>query len=214
MFSKKNTSKGLNQGGTGLTVNYIQKKESNEMSKKLVSIIFLGICLLLVGCGKEVVDSKYTGKWKLESSGIGMSDGSNYKETDAAGKVSLDLDIDAEGNVKELYIDDAVAITNSYKLKKKGDDEYQYDGTLISKKVYSYETESDKENVETMLKFLKSKDNIKITKNERKGDEYYIDIKADETDYVFSLEMQSGKLIFKKVDTKEKVLIKETYKKN
>ncbi len=41
------------------------------MSKKLVSIIFLGICLLLVGCGKEVVDSKYTGKWKLESSGIG-----------------------------------------------------------------------------------------------------------------------------------------------
>ncbi len=63
-----------------------------------------------------------------------MSDGSNYKETDAAGKVSLDLDIDAEGNVKELYIDDAVAITNSYKLKKKGDDEYQYDGTLISKK--------------------------------------------------------------------------------
>lgn len=204
----------MHRGGTGLTVNYIQKKESNEMSKKLVSIIFLGICLLLVGCGKEVVDSKYTGKWKLESSGIGMSDGSNYKETDAAGKVSLDLDIDAEGNVKELYIDDAVAITNSYKLKKKGDDEYQYDGTLISKKVYSYETESDKENVETMLKFLKSKDNIKITKNERKGDEYYIDIKADETDYVFSLEMQSGKLIFKKVDTKEKVLIKETYKKN
>lgn len=65
-----------------------------------------------------------------------------------------------------------------------------------------------------MLKFLKSKDNIKITKNERKGDEYYIDIKADETDFVFSLEMQSGKLIFKKVDTKEKVLIKETYKKN
>ncbi|EPR7589400.1 hypothetical protein ACU8KY_000914 [Listeria monocytogenes] len=172
------------------------------MSKKLVSIIFLGICFLLVGCGKEVVDSKYTGKWKLESSGIGMSDGSNYKETDAA------------GNVKELYIDDAVAITNSYKLKKKGDDEYQYDGTLISKKVYSYETESDKENVETMLKFLKSKDNVKITKNEQKGDEYHIEVKADEKDFVFSLEMQSGKLIFKKVDTKEKVLIKETYKKN
>ncbi|EJD7524827.1 hypothetical protein M2T50_002863, partial [Listeria monocytogenes] len=170
------------------------------MSKKLVSIIFLGICFLLVGCGKEVVDSKYTGKWKLESSGIGMSDGSNYKETDAAGKVSLDLDIDAEGNVKELYIDDAVAITNSYKLKKKGDDEYQYDGTLISKKVYSYETESDKENVETMLKFLKSKDNVKITKNEQKGDEYHIEVKADEKDFVFSLEMQSGKLIFKKVD--------------
>ncbi|EAG7402175.1 hypothetical protein BLH37_15655, partial [Listeria monocytogenes] len=77
-----------------------------------------------------------------------------------------------------------------------------------------YETESDKENVETMLKFLKSKDNVKITKNEQKGDEYYIDVKADEKDFVFSLEMQSGKLIFKKVDTKEKVLIKETYKKN
>ncbi|HEM2263874.1 TPA: hypothetical protein U0277_003060, partial [Listeria monocytogenes] len=53
-----------------------------------------------------------------------------------------------------------------------------------------------------------------ITKNEQKGDEYHIDVKADEKDFVFSLEMQSGKLIFKKVDTKEKVLIKETYKKN
>ncbi len=45
------------------------------MSKKVVSIILFGICFLLVGCGKEVIDSRYTGKWKLESSGIGMSDG-------------------------------------------------------------------------------------------------------------------------------------------
>ncbi len=87
------------------------------MNKKLVSIIILGVMLLLVGCGNEVIDSKYTGKWKLESSGIGMSDGSNYKETNESDKVSLDLDIDAGGNVKELYIDDTVTTINSYKLK-------------------------------------------------------------------------------------------------
>ncbi len=60
--------------------------------------------LVLVGCGKEVIDSRYTGKWKLELSGIGMSDGESYKETDVSGKVSLDLDVDAAGNVKECIV--------------------------------------------------------------------------------------------------------------
>lgn len=52
------------------------------MSKKLVSIIFLGMLLLLAGGGKAVVDSKYTGKWKLESVSIGASDGTDMKDTD------------------------------------------------------------------------------------------------------------------------------------
>lgn len=121
--------------------------------------------LLLVGCGKEVVDSKYTGKWKLESSGIGMSDGSSYKETNELDKVSLDLDIDAEGNVTELYIDDTDATTNSYKLKQKGEDEYR------------------------------------------------TELKDEEDNFVISFEIQSGKLIFKKLDKKENVLIKQTYTK-
>ncbi|MBM5605256.1 hypothetical protein D8X85_06860 [Listeria seeligeri] len=183
------------------------------MSKKVVSIILLGICFLLVGCGKEVIDSRYIGKWKLESSGIGMSDGESYKETDVSGKVSLDLDIDAAGNVKELYIDDTVATTNSYKLKQKGDDEYQYDGPMVSKRVYSYETESEKANVQKNLEALKAKDNIKIIKSEQKGDEYRIELKDEEDNFVISFEIQSGKLIFKKLDKKENVLIKQTYTK-
>ncbi|MBC1432205.1 hypothetical protein HBP54_12305 [Listeria welshimeri] len=39
------------------------------MSKKLVSII-----LLLVGYGKENIDSKYSWKWDLEQSDIGVSE--------------------------------------------------------------------------------------------------------------------------------------------
>lgn len=35
------------------------------MSKKLVSIIFLGICLLLVGCGKEIVEPE-NGSWNRQ----------------------------------------------------------------------------------------------------------------------------------------------------
>ncbi|EAF5658999.1 hypothetical protein [Listeria innocua] len=184
------------------------------MSKKLVSIIILGICLLLVGCGKEVVDSNFTGKWKLESSGIGMSDGTDYTETKKADIPSLDFDIDSDGNVKELYIDDTVAITNSYKLKQEKDNEYQYDGPIICKKVYEYKTESEKEKVQSELNTLKAKDNVKITKSAQKGDEYQIDLKVEEQDFVLSMEIENEKLIFKKVDNKEKVLIKQTYKKN
>ncbi|UHP10485.1 hypothetical protein LAX80_001475 [Listeria marthii] len=183
------------------------------MNKKLISIIFLGICLLLVGCGKEVVDSKYTGKWKLESVGVGASDGANFKDRDESGKISVDLEIDTDGNVKELYIDDEVAMTNSYKIKQKDGAEYQYDGPVVSKKVYSYETESEKENVQKVLEMVKSKDNIKITKSEQKGNEYHLDTK-EESDYVLSMELESENLILKKVDDKENIMVKETYKKN
>lgn len=183
------------------------------MNKKLISIIFLGICLLLVGCGKEVVDSKYTGKWKLESVGVGASDGTNLKDRGMASKISFDLEIDTDGNVKELYIDDEVAMTNSYKIKQKDGDEYQYDGPVVSKKVYSYETESEKENVQKVLEMFKAKDNIKIMKSEQKGNEYHLDIK-EESDYVLSMELKSKNLILKKVDDKEKIMVKETYKEN
>lgn len=87
------------------------------MSKKLVSIIFLGICFLLVGCGKEVVDSKFIGKWKLELVSVGVSDGMNLKDMGMVSKMSVDLDMDVDGNVIELYIDDEVVIMNFYKLK-------------------------------------------------------------------------------------------------
>ncbi|MBC2039557.1 hypothetical protein [Listeria marthii] len=183
------------------------------MNKKLISIIFLGICLLLVGCGKEVVDSKYTGKWKLESVGVGASDGTNLKDRGMASKISFDLEIDTDGNVKELYIDDEVAMTNSYKIKQKDSDEYQYDGPVVSKKVYSYETESEKENVQKVLEMVKAKDNVKIMKSEQKGNEYHLDTK-EESDYVLSMELESKNLILKKVDDKENIMVKETYKKN
>ncbi|MBC1385859.1 hypothetical protein HB829_00455 [Listeria innocua] len=183
------------------------------MSKKLVSIIFLGICLLLVGCGKDVVDSKFTGKWKMESVSVGASDGKNLKDTGMASKMSVDLDMDADGNVTELYIDDEVAITNSYKLKQKDGDKYQYDGPVVSKKVYGYETESEKENVQKVLKMLEAQDGIEITKSEQKGNEYRVDTK-EKRDYVLSMELESEKLVLKKVDDKENSLIQETYKKN
>ncbi|ECW1545392.1 hypothetical protein CX099_08580 [Listeria monocytogenes] len=183
------------------------------MSKKLVSIIFLGMLLLLAGCGKAVVDSKYTGKWKLESVSVGASDGSDMKDTGLASKMSVDLDIDADGNVKELFIDDEVAIINSYKLKQKDGDEYQCDGPVISKKVYGYETESEKAYVQEVLKMLEAQDDIKITKSEQKDDEYHVDTK-EQKEYVISLELESKNLVLKKVDDKENILIKETYKKN
>ncbi|HCJ4429203.1 TPA: hypothetical protein NR906_002392 [Listeria innocua] len=183
------------------------------MSKKLVSIIFLGICLLLVGCGKDVVDSKFTGKWKLESVSVGTSDGKNLKDTGMASKMSVDLDMDADGNVTELYMDDEVAITNSYKLKQKDGDKYQYDGPVVSKKVYGYETESEKANVQKVLKMLEAQDGIEITKSEQKGNEYRVDTK-EKRDYVLSMELESENLVLKKVDDKENSLIKETYKKN
>ncbi|HCW3272947.1 TPA: hypothetical protein OXD27_001667 [Listeria monocytogenes] len=183
------------------------------MSKKLVSIIFLGMLLLLVGCGKEVVDSKYTGKWKLESVIVGASDGAGMKDTGLASKMSVDLDIDVDGNIKELFIDDEVAITNSYKLKQKDGDKYQCDGLVVSKKVYGYETESEKAYVQEVLKMLEAQDDIEITKSEQKGNEYRVDTK-EQKDYVISLELESKNLVLKKVDDKENILIQETYEQN
>ncbi|EAC7104147.1 hypothetical protein [Listeria innocua] len=195
------------------------------MSKKWIGIILLSALFLLVGCGKEsvenkkiiddkeVISSKFTGKWKLESVSVGASDGADMKDTGLASKMSVDLDIDADGNVKELFIDDEVSIINSYKLKQKDGDEYQCDGPVISKKVYGYETESEKAYVQEVLKMLEAQDDIKITKSEQKDDEYHMDTK-EQKDYVISLELDSKNLVLKKVDDKENILIQETYKKN
>ncbi|EAC2632929.1 hypothetical protein Y489_14285 [Listeria monocytogenes] len=195
------------------------------MSKKWIGIIIVSALFLLVGCGKEsvenkkiiddkeVISSKFTGKWKLESVSVGASDGSDMKDTGLASKMSVDLDIDADGNVKELFIDDEVAIINSYKLKQKDGDKYQYYGPVVSKKVYGHETESEKENVQKVLKMLEAQDGIEITKSEQKGNEYRVDTK-EKRDYVLSMELESEKLVLKKVDDKENSLIQETYKKN
>ncbi|CBH26438.1 hypothetical protein lse_0287 [Listeria seeligeri serovar 1/2b str. SLCC3954] len=79
--------------------------------------------------------------------------------------------------------------------------------------MYSYETESEKANVQKNLEALKAKDNINIIKSEQKGDEYRTELKDEEDNFVISFEIQSGKLIFKKLDKKENVLIKQTYTK-
>ncbi|EEU7816996.1 hypothetical protein HED71_002005 [Listeria monocytogenes] len=195
------------------------------MSKKWIGIILVSALFLLVGCGKEpvenkkiiddkeVISSKFTGKWKLETVSVGASDGSDMKDTGLANKMSVDLDIDVDGNVKELFIDDEVAITNSYKLKQKDGDKYQCDGPVVSKKVYGYETESEKAYVQEVLKMLEAQDDIKITKSEQKDDEYHVDTK-EQKDYVISLELDSKNLVLKKVDDKENILIQETYEQN
>ncbi|EBF5116870.1 hypothetical protein FH019_10785 [Listeria monocytogenes] len=195
------------------------------MSKKWIGIILVSALFLLVACGKEpvenkkiiddkeVISSKFTGKWKLESVSVGVSDGSDMKDTGLASKMSVDLDIDADGNVKELFIDDEVSIINSYKLNQKDGDEYQCDGPVISKKVYGYETESEQAYVQEVLKMLEAQDDIKITKSEQKDDEYHVDTK-EQKEYVISLELESKNLVLKKVDDKENILIKETYEQN
>lgn len=62
------------------------------MSKKWIGIILVSALFLLVGCGKEpvenkkvvddkeVISSKFTGKWKLESVSVGASDGTDMKQ--------------------------------------------------------------------------------------------------------------------------------------
>ncbi|EHP6531383.1 hypothetical protein KMW44_002505 [Listeria monocytogenes] len=195
------------------------------MSKKWIGIILVSALFLLVGCAKEpveskkvvddkeVISSKFTGKWKLESVSVGASDGADMKDTGLANKMSVDLDIDVDGNVKELFIDDEVAITNSYKLKQKDGDKYQCDDPVVSKKVYGYETESEKAYVQEVLKMLEAQDDIEITKSEQKGNEYRVDTK-EQKDYVISLELESKNLVLKKVDDKENILIQETYEQN
>lgn len=60
---------------------------------------------------------------------------------------------------------------------------------------------------------LEAQDGIEITKSEQKGNEYRVDTK-EKRDYVLSMELESEKLVLKKVDDKENSLIQETYKKN
>lgn len=84
-----------------------------------------------------------------------------------ASKMSVDLDMDADGNVTELYIDDEVAITNSYKLKQKDGDKYQYDGPVVSKKCMVMKQKVKRERAK-VLKMLEAQDGIEITKSEQK----------------------------------------------
>ncbi|MDU58017.1 hypothetical protein EDI35_06545 [Listeria monocytogenes] len=204
------------------------------MSKKCIGIIIVSALFLLVGCGKEVVEnkmsvenkkivddkevvsSKITGKWKLESVSVGLSDGTGMANMDKKNMMSLDLEVDADGNVKELYVYDEFALTNSYKIKKIIGNEYEIVGPKITKRVYDYETESKKENVQKALKVykkLEERDNVKIMKSEQKGNEYHLDTEV-EIEYEFSMELESENLILKKVDDEENILVQETYKKN
>ncbi|EGK1783864.1 hypothetical protein IOO79_001394 [Listeria monocytogenes] len=198
------------------------------MSKKWIGIILLSALFLLVGCGKEVVEnkkivddkevvsSKFTGKWKLESVSVGLSDGTGMANMDKKNMMSLDLEVDADGNVKELYVYDEFSLTNSYKIKKIIGNEYEIVGPKITKRVYDYETESKKENVQKALKVykkLEERDNVKTMKSEQKGNEYHLDTEV-EIEYEFSMELESENLILKKVDDEENILVQETYKKN
>ncbi|EIR9712735.1 hypothetical protein LYY07_001399 [Listeria monocytogenes] len=198
------------------------------MSKKWISIILVSALFLLVGCGKEVVEnkkivddkevvsSKFTGKWKLESVSVGLSDGTGMANMDKKNMMSLDLEVDADGNVKELYVYDEFSLTNSYKIKKIIGNEYEIVGPKITKRVYEYETESKKENVQKALKVykkLEERDNVKTMKSEQKGNEYHLDTEV-EIEYEFSMELESENLILKKVDDEENILVQETYKKN
>ncbi|EAC9077739.1 hypothetical protein KV69_04175 [Listeria monocytogenes] len=198
------------------------------MSKKWIGIILVSALFLLVGCGKEpvenkkivddkeVVSSKFTGKWKLESVSVGLSDGTGMANMDKKNMMSLDLEVDADGNVKELYVYDEFSLTNSYKIKKIIGNEYEIVGPKITKRVYDYETESKKENVQKALKVykkLEERDNVKIMKSEQKGNEYHLDTEV-EIEYEFSMELESENLILKKVDDEENILVQETYKKN
>ncbi|EIN5665156.1 hypothetical protein LPC17_000713 [Listeria monocytogenes] len=198
------------------------------MSKKWISIILVSALFLLVGCGKEVVEnkkivddkevvsSKFTGKWKLESVSVGLSDGTGMANMDKKNMMSLDLEVDADGNVKELYVYDEFSLTNSYKIKKIIGNEYEIVGPKITKRVYDYETESKKENVQKALKVykkLEERDNVKTIKSEQKGNEYHLDTEV-EIEYEFSMELESENLILKKVDDEENILVQETYKKN
>ncbi|EAF1783417.1 hypothetical protein CJQ01_00430 [Listeria monocytogenes] len=198
------------------------------MSKKWIGIILVSALFLLVGCGKEVVEnkkivddkevvsSKFTGKWKLESVSVGLSDGTGMANMDKKNMMSLDLEVDADGNVKELYVYDEFSLTNSYKIKKIIGNEYEIVGPKITKRVYDYETESKKENVQKALKVykkLEERDNVKTMKSEQKGNEYHLDTEV-EIEYEFSMELESENLILKKVDDEENILVQETYKKN
>ncbi|ENI8404805.1 hypothetical protein ABZY94_001397 [Listeria monocytogenes] len=190
------------------------------MSKKWISIILVSALFLLVGCGKEpvenkkvvddkeVISSNITGKWKLETVSIGEYDRTGYREVNRG--YSREFKIDSKGNIKEVLVDDNVTRNYTYKLKPKIGDEYQNDGSTISKEVYKYETASEKQYVKEVLEKFKGSDTIKITLSEQKGNEYVIETEQME-DFTFFMYLSDKKLIKEAVYEKEKVSSKDIY---
>ncbi|EAK8940581.1 hypothetical protein E5Z49_12805 [Listeria monocytogenes] len=193
------------------------------MSKKWIGIILVSALFLLVGCGKEsvenkkiiddkeVISSKFTGKWKLETVSIGKIDRTGY------GKVNHDysreFELDSNGKVKEVLIDDNGAKTYIFKIKSKGSNEYQNDGSLTAEEVYKYETEAQKEYVKKALKFFEETDSIKLIKSEQRGNEYYIETQQNKG-FEFFMNLEDKKLAKEAVYEKENFSSKEIYIKN
>ncbi|EAE7092195.1 hypothetical protein BI336_00400 [Listeria monocytogenes] len=202
------------------------------MSKKWISIILVSALFLLVGCGKEPVEnkkivddkevvenkkvvddkeainSKFIGKWKLETASIGKIDRTGYREVNH--DYSREFEIDRNGIVKEVIVDDDGARTYTFKIKSKGGDEYQNDGSLTSEEVFKYETEAQKEYVKKVLELKEKIDSVKIIKSEQKGNEYYIETEQTQV-LTFFMYLSDKKLIKEAVDEKENYSGKDIY---
>ncbi|TYV22385.1 hypothetical protein [Listeria monocytogenes] len=196
------------------------------MSKKWIGIILLSALFLLVGCGKEpvenkkivddkevvenkeVINSKFTGKWKLETASIGKIDRTGYREVNH--DYSREFEIDRNGIIKEVIVDDDGARTYTFKIMSKGGDEYQNDGSLTSEEVFKYETEAQKEYVKKVLELKEKIDSVKIIKSEQKGNEYYIETEQTQV-LTFFMYLSDKKLIKEAVDEKENYSGKDIY---
>ncbi|EGN0216114.1 hypothetical protein IIE63_002545 [Listeria monocytogenes] len=190
------------------------------MSKKWIGIILVSALFLLVGCGKEpvenkkvvddkeVISSNITGKWKLETVSIGEYDRTGYREE--THDYSREFEMDSKGNIKEVLVYDNGTRTYTYKIKPKIGDEYQNDGSTISKEVYKYETASEKQYVKELLETFKGLDTIKITLSEQKGNKYVIETEQMH-DFAFFMYLSDKKLIKEAVYEKEKVSSKDIF---
>ncbi|EAD3142496.1 hypothetical protein LG129_000949 [Listeria monocytogenes] len=190
------------------------------MSKKWIGIILVSALFLLVGCSKEpvenkkvvddkeVISSKFTGKWKLETVDIGKIDRTGYQPV--FHYYSREFEIDSKGNIEEVLVDLSVTKYYTYKIKPKIGDEYQNDGSTMSKEVYKYRTETEKQYVKKVLENLKGLDTIKIKLSKQKGDEYVIETEQMQ-DFTFFMYLSDKKLIKEAVFEKEKVSSKDTF---
>ncbi|MPR72518.1 hypothetical protein D7403_09330, partial [Listeria monocytogenes] len=88
--------------------------------------------------------------------------------------------------------------------------EYQNDGSTMSKEVYKYRTETEKQYVKKVLENLKGLDTIKIKLSKQKGDEYVIETEQMQ-DFTFFMYLSDKKLIKEAVFEKEKVSSKDTF---
>ncbi|EAG9347217.1 hypothetical protein CW906_04240 [Listeria monocytogenes] len=202
------------------------------MSKKWIGIILVSALFLLIGCGKgpvenkkvvddkevvenkkvvddkEVINSKFTGKWKLETVSIGKIDRTGYRKVNH--DYSREFEIDRNGIIKEVIVDDDGARTYTFKIMSKGGDEYQNDGSLTAEEVFKYETEAQKEYVKKVLELKEKIDSVKIIKSEQKGNEYYIETEQTQV-LTFFMYLSDKKLIKEAVDEKENYSGKDIY---